>query len=56
MEAIDSKKARDIAAILLEQRHQHKTVRFNAFHGILFILSNMASEGVSFFKIYLGII
>lgn len=56
MEVIDSKKARDIAAILLEQRHQQKAVRLNAFHGSLFILGNMVSEGVKFFKIYLGII
>lgn len=38
MEVINSNKARDIAAILLGQRHQQKAVRINAFCGSLSIL------------------
>jgi len=56
MEVINSKKARDTAAILPEQRHQQKAVRINAFRGNLFILSDLVSEGVSFFNIYLGVL
>lgn len=54
MEVIDSKKARDIAAILPEQRHQQNAVKLNAFHDSLFILSDMVSEGVIFFQFILG--